>query len=271
MSAVPTEPRAVRGLAQVPIGLLAPSPNNPRERLTDIDELAASMRSHGMIQPIVAQQIPGERQMRIVAGHRRYAAAVRLGWPTVPVIVRREMLPDEELTVMLIENGQRAGLDPIEEARAIKRLVTQGMRKTDIATQIGRSLSHVDMRLSLLRLTPQDQEEVRAGEFRVTEAVRKSRIDAGVTRQQPKDKAKAGARRWHFSHTHLLARNAKARCQRLAHQNGSRVSGGTACGECWEAVIRSDERQQLVDAAAARGRCGTCGHEDHPQPVNHQE
>lgn len=257
-------PRPPRGLTQIPTGMLHPSPNNPREHITDIDALATSMREHGLIQPIVVQQVPGQAGFQILAGHRRHAAAVKLGWPTVPAIVRRDMRPDEELTLMLVENGQRAGLDPIEEARAIKRLVTGGMRKDQVAAKIGRSLSHVDMRLSLLRLTPEEQEEIRAGVTPLMAAVRKSRIDAGVTRATKKPAA------WrHFSTTHHLARNAKARCLRLNHAANLRVVGGLACGECWEAVIRSDERQQLVDDATDRGRCATCGHQDHPQPVNH--
>ena len=257
MTAQPVRrPSAARqaGLVLVPLGLLRPSPNNPREHLTDIDVLAATMREHGLIQPIVAQQIPGTRGLQVIAGHRRLAAAQRLGWETIPTIVRRDMLPDEELTLMLVENGQRSGLDPIEEARAIKRLVAQGMRKPDVAVKIGRSLAHVDMRLSLLRLPPDQQEEVRAGVMPVMTAVRESRIAAGVTRKTAKPAA------WrHFSTTHHLARNAKARCQRLGHAGNLRVVGGLACGECWEAVIRSDERQQLVDDAYRSGRCATCG------------
>ena len=107
---------------------------------------------------------------------------------------------------------------------------------------------------ALLRLPPDQQEEVRAGVMPVMTAVRESRIAAGVTRKTAKPAA------WrHFSTTHHLARNAKARCIRLKHAGNLRVVGGLACGECWEAVIRPDERQQLVDDAYRSGRCATCG------------
>lgn len=118
---------ALAGFARVPVADLHPSPNNPRETLRDIDELALSIREVGLVQPIIAQKIPGKPGFQIIAGHRRHAAVIRLGWDDVPTIVRRDMLPDAELLAMLVENGQRAGLDPIEEARALNRLKTGGM------------------------------------------------------------------------------------------------------------------------------------------------
>src|SRR5690606_38469734 len=115
-------------------------PNNPRENLHGIDELAVSIRENGLIQPITVQRVPGQPGLQIVAGHRRYAAIRRLGWAKVPVVMRRDMLPDEELLAMLVENGQRAGLDPIEEALALDRLRRSGVSKGDIARRVGRSV-----------------------------------------------------------------------------------------------------------------------------------
>lgn len=245
--------RPLGGFARVDINDLHPSPANPRDRLTDIDGLAMSMREAGMIQPIIAQNIPGIG-LQILAGHRRHAAAKRLGWPDVPVIIRRDMLPDDELLSMLIENGQRAGLDPIEEARALKRLTDQGKSQNEIAAKIGRSNAHVSMRLALLRLPIEEQEALRAGHLKVTHAVDKARLASGRTR----GKSKSAQRAWHFAHTHELANRAQARCNRLGHKSGRRVSGGIACGECWESVIRADEREHLHTVSNTRGQCALC-------------
>lgn len=152
---------ALNGLAAIPVAELRPSPNNPRERMTGIDELALSIRENGLIQPIIVQRIPGERGFQIIAGHRRFAAALRLGLATVLCVIRRDMLPDEELLAMLVENGQRAGLDPIEEARALNKLKNKmGISEAEVARRIGRPASHVAGRIMLLALPVANQEEV---------------------------------------------------------------------------------------------------------------
>lgn len=243
------------GFARVDLTDLHPSPNNPRERLTDIDGLAMSMKESGLIQPIIAQRIPGRDGLQIIAGHRRHAAAIRLGWTDVPVIIRRDMLPDAELLAMLVENGQRAGLDPIEEARALNKLKAQGIPAVDIARKVGRSLSDVHARLALLSLTIDDQEELRAGQATITEATVKAKIASGRVRPGAVGRSGTG----HLAAAHPLAPRAKARCRRLAHKPGKGTGvGGVACGECWESVIRADEREHLNTASNQRGRCVLC-------------
>jgi ParB family chromosome partitioning protein len=249
---------ALTGLAAIPVGELRASPINPRDRLTGIDELASSIRENGLIQPIIVQRIPGVPGFQIIAGHRRHAAVRKLGLATVLCVIRRDMLPDEELLAMLVENGQRADLDPIEEARALNRLKAQGMTQEEIARKIGRSGAHVSNRLLLLALPTTEQEELRAGITTITNAVDIAKTTAGRIRPR----SKAAERGWHLSHSHPLGAQAKARCLRL-HKLGRRV-GGTACGECWETVIRADERTTLHDQSANRGRCVLCDHEHDP-------
>lgn len=242
------------GLAAVPIGQLRPSPNNPRENLTGIDDLAASIRENGLIQPLVVQRIPGHSGYQIIAGHRRYAACDKLGMTRVPVIIRRDMLPDEELLAMLVENGQRAGLDPIEEARALNRLKKSGVADQEIARKIGRSQSYVSGRLALLALPVEEQEQLRAGTgLSITAAVSKARTDAGKVKT-PKNGRSSPV---HLGPLHGLAGKAQARCQRL-HPDRKRRVGGTACGECWESVIRADERTHLHRVSDDQGRCVLC-------------
>lgn len=240
------------GLVSLPVEVLHPSPNNPREQLTDIEDLAASIRENGLIQPIIAREAEDAHGYVIVAGHRRHAAVQRLGWMRVDVIVRKHMRPDDDLAAMLVENGQRAGLDPIEEARALQRLKTKlACSDLDLAKKVGRSQGMVSGRLALLSLPVAQQEEVRAKQMSVVHAVAEGRIASGKVR--PKGQTKG----WHLDHTHALATKARARCQRLGHSRG-RTVGGMACGACWESVIRADEREAIQQHAARTGTCPTC-------------
>jgi ParB family chromosome partitioning protein len=226
-------------LVDVPVDQLHPDPDNPRGTLTDIPDLAASMRANGLLQPVIARRHAG--RLILIAGHRRLAAARHLGWPTIPCIVNRTLRPDDALAAMLVENNQRADLDPIEEARALAELQRrEHLTVAALAAKIGRSYPTVQSRLDLLALAPADQERVRAGDLTITAGARQGRAQAG--RSVPNGTAD---RAWHFSHTHPLAAAAAARCTRLDHSRGRRLSGSQACGACWESVIRQDERDHV--------------------------
>lgn len=256
-------PRALQGLMAIKLDELHPSAANPREHLKDIEGLAASMREVGLIQPLVVQRIPGKPGFQIVAGHRRHAAAKLLGLADVPCVVRRDMLPDEELLTMIIENGQRAGLDPIEEARAFNRLKAMGHSDKAIGAKVGHNQVYVSNRLVLLSLPVEEQEQLRAGVVTITASVSQARLDSGRTR--PRAKGKKSAQ--YLSVHHGLSRLARARCQRLAHKSkGAASVGGVACGECWESVIRADERKTLHDQSDQRGRCVLCDSHQDPTP-----
>lgn len=234
--------RVIKGLAMLEVERLRPSPTNPRDRLSGIDDLAASMREIGLIQPIIVQEIPGGG-FQIVAGHRRHAAARKLGLTKVPCVVRRDMLPDEELVAMLVENGQRAGLDPIEEAHAFEAMKAQGHTVVTVARQIGRSEPYVRNRLALLTLTRAEQEGIRAGHYSAAygnDLVRARRQQARREASpvaRPVGRPKGAKTKPYFGDTHPLAAAARARCD---HRGAPKVAG-TACGPCWEAVIRADE------------------------------
>jgi ParB family chromosome partitioning protein len=260
--------KPLNGFAMVALDHLHPSPNNPRENLKGIDELASSIREIGIIQPIIAQRIPGHPGLQIVAGHRRHAAAQRAGLTEVPVVVRRDLLPDEELLTMLVENGQRAGLDPIEEARALRQLKSMGLTDAEIGRKVGRTQVFVGNRLALLSLPVEEQEQVRAGTTTLSAATAKARVDSGRTRPTAKGKKSAQ----HLDLNHELGARARARCQRLGHKSkGAASVGGIACGECWESVIRADERQHLHDQSNQRGRCVLCDTANPAPATNRQE
>ncbi|WP_114202344.1 ParB/RepB/Spo0J family partition protein [Janibacter anophelis] len=241
-----------RELRTVPVTSLHPDPDNPRDDLGDIAELADSIREGGLLQPIVARQRAG--QLIIVAGHRRLAAVQHLGWDSVDVVVTRDMRPDEVLAAMIIENGQRRDLDPIEEARAFARLKKlRGLTSVELGERIGRGQAFVDSRLRLLELPAEDQDKVRAGQMGVTYGTQKARVLAGKVRS-------GGGRIPHLGADHSLAGKARARCAR-EHDLKRALVGKTACGDCWESVIRADERQALTHAAIG-ATCATCGHHD---------
>ena len=126
----------------------------PRQDMDDqsLEELAESIRSFGMIQPIVAQQIPGDDRYEIIAGERRWRAAQLAGYTEVPVSVR-EFENDDKLAVSLIENMQRQDLNPVEEARGLKRLVEEfKMTHQQIADSIGKSRASISNQMRLLHL-----------------------------------------------------------------------------------------------------------------------
>ncbi len=249
---VPVALPAEGQLVEVLLDLVSPDPDNPRESLGDLTELQESMAEHGLIQPLIVRKA-GDEQLVIVAGHRRHEAARRLGWRRIEVIVRRDMPPDDVLAKMLVENGQRAGLDPIEEARALLRLKKMGgLSDAEVGGRVGLSQITVSGRIALLSLPVEEQEAIRAKRLGVVAGVRMARIAAGTVRKTGTGRA------WHLSPDHSLAKLAAARCRRLAHKAG-RLVGGLACGECWESVIRADERQHLAGINAASGACPICG------------
>lgn len=252
-SALVSEPppsAAGKQLRSVPVVDLHPDPDNPRDDLGDVEELADSIRSAGLLQPIVARQRAGA--LIVVAGHRRLAAVELLGWDVVDVVVTRDMRPDEVLAAMIIENGQRRDLDPIEEARAFARLKKlRGLTSVELSERIGRGQAFVDSRLRLLDLPASDQDKIRTGQMGVTHGALKARVLGGNVRS-------SGGRIPHLGADHSLAGKARARCLKL-HQLKRTLVGKTACGDCWESVIRTDERHALTQAAIG-DTCATCGH-----------
>lgn len=238
-------------LTLVKLTRLLTDPDNPRDELRDIDDLAASIKEAGLLQPILART-EGQRLI-VVAGHRRLAAVRLLRWDTVPTIIRPSMKSAVVVAAMLIENNQRVDLDPIEEARGMLRLKNaRGCSDNELAAIIGRNQVFVSSRLALLSLTAEQQAEVRAGNMKLTEATHLGRLNSGKVRKTGLDM------NWHLGPKHTLANQAKARCQRMAHPRG-RTVGGMACGACWEHVIRADERVHLVEHSHRTGSCATCG------------
>jgi ParB family transcriptional regulator, chromosome partitioning protein len=132
----------------VPIDQVDPNPNQPRQVMGDLSELMASITEKGIIEPLVVRQRAGRFQ--IVAGERRYQAAVQIGLRELPVVIR-DADETEMLEIALIENLQRKDLTPFEEAEALHGLAQScGYTHEDLARRLGRSRTSVTESLSLI-------------------------------------------------------------------------------------------------------------------------
>lgn len=147
----PTRP-PTEGLAQLDIDLIDPSPYQPRTRFREeaLDELACSIRSSGIVQPLIVRRV-GERY-QLIAGERRWRAAQRAALGRVPVVVRD--VPEEmALEMTLVENLQREDLNPIEQARAFQRLIEEfGLTQEQVAERTGKDRTTIANAVRLLKL-----------------------------------------------------------------------------------------------------------------------
>ncbi len=232
-------------LTTVRVADLTPDPDNIRDDAADadIDALAADIAEHGLLQPLVAYPDVETGALKLAAGHRRLHAVRRLGWVDVQVIIRPAPAGDlERLDLMAAENLHRRQLNPIEEAKLFSRYVTLGRTQTEIAAQIGRGISYVSQRLSLLELSEDIQRRVADGRMSVTGAVKAAkwqRIAAGTARaDHGTSHQMSQVNVPHFNSAHRLHGAAAHYCRDHLHDAALRIGG--ACGECWERQIRID-------------------------------
>jgi ParB family transcriptional regulator, chromosome partitioning protein len=129
----------------IPVATITASQRNPRRKLHGIDELAASLASHGLLQPVLVRRV--NEHFELVAGHRRLAAAVQLGWQAIPGIVR-SVDEDQAYVLTVVENLQREDLSVREESDALAILVKERKWSThEVAAAIQRSQAYVSKRL----------------------------------------------------------------------------------------------------------------------------
>jgi ParB family chromosome partitioning protein len=159
----PAEGPEVADVAQVEIAQIRPNPFQPRRefRPEELEELAASIREHGVLQPVVLR-VSGEGY-EIIAGERRVRACQRLGWTSIPALVRTAD-DTQMLELALVENIQRADLNPIEEARAYHAYIVRlDLTQEQAAQRLGKSRSAVANMIRLLDLPGDVQEFVSRG------------------------------------------------------------------------------------------------------------
>ena len=197
--------------SEIAIDRIVPNPKQPRRTFVeaDLEELTESIKTKGIIQPILVRPDPSQPEMfEIIAGERRWRAARRAGLSMVPAVVR-EMDDREMLEIAIIENVQRADLNAVEEAEAYKALIDRfGRTQESVAQQVGKSREHVSNALRLLSL-PED----------VREHVREARLTPGHARALMKTSDPSG-----FAAT-VIAKQLSVR-ETEALSRADKVSGG---------------------------------------------
>jgi ParB family transcriptional regulator, chromosome partitioning protein len=169
---------------EIPVALVHPNPRQPRTRFDDtaLEELAESVRENGILQPLLVRPRPAGGY-EIVAGERRYRAALKAGLRHVPVVVR-QLTDDETLALALIENLIREDIGPLETARAFQRLMEDfGWTQEEMGRRVGKSRSAVANALRLLKLPDPIQLSLEQGEL--TEGHARALLGDDRENQQP--------------------------------------------------------------------------------------
>jgi ParB family chromosome partitioning protein len=238
-----TKPRQT--ITHIKAELLTAHPDNIRDDLGDLGDLARSIIEHGILQPITVTEhrLGG---FLILAGHRRFAAGRQAGLTSFPAIIRHDLTDHaEQLVVMLVENVQRRDLSPVEKAEALGALRHRGVTPAEISRRTGIHASTVSSLLALLDLDEESRQNVRAGHLNAGDAIaavrevrRAQRIRmGGPTRGRPVIAEPA-----HFN-THPLLPLVSSIC---GHTTRPKVGNTMCCGQCWEAVIRADATGQTM-------------------------
>ncbi|MBU1312730.1 MAG: ParB/RepB/Spo0J family partition protein [Alphaproteobacteria bacterium] len=158
-------PKPVNPDRMLPIEHVSRNPRNPRRQFdeSDLQDLANSIRQHGIVQPVVVRTVNG--QFEIIAGERRWRAAQLAGLHEIPVIVR-DVDDRTALEIAIVENVQRADLNPLEEALGYDQLIAEyGYTQNDLGGIIGKSRSHVANSLRLLKLPEPVRDMLSSGEL----------------------------------------------------------------------------------------------------------
>lgn len=235
-------------LVRLPIDHIDAGPNT-RGDLDDLTELATSLRHLGQQIPVIVEPVDG--RYRLLDGHRRHAAARRAGLTHLDAVVRPAAVdgPARIVRQLAMQAGGRA-FNPIAEARALHELMFgHNMTREHIAALVGRSPKWVKDRIALTHLTPDEKTAVERGRMPVGEALlilagRRAQRDGrppDAWRARPATPPPTPAETPHLGQGHPLAAAATRQCAGRDHLDRLQV-GGVACGECWEQVIRADER-----------------------------
>ena len=149
---------------ELPLDRIRPNPQQPRRRFDTeaIEELAESIRTHGILQPVVVRQV--DRGYELISGERRWRAARRAGLSGIPAVIREGVGDAEMLELALVENMQREDLDPLERAQGYRSMMsTLGITQEEVASKVGLKRASVANHLRLLELPDEAQDALRRG------------------------------------------------------------------------------------------------------------
>lgn len=152
-------------MVRLPLASIRPNPRQPRKRFAEesLKELADSIREKGLLQPLLVR--PQGDGYELVAGERRYRAALMAGLQEVPAVVK-DLTDREALELALVENLQREDLSPVEEARGYQALLEMGLTQEEVARRVGKARSTVANALRLLQLPPRPSRPWSGGDHR---------------------------------------------------------------------------------------------------------
>src|SRR6266498_6025041 len=206
----PTREEAERegSLVELAIADIRPNPYQPRRDVdaAALEELQASIRKAGLLQPVVVRPAPGNGGFELIAGERRLRACQALGWEKIPA-VKREVDDRTVLTLALVENLQRDDLSPVDEARGYERLIAEfSLTQQDVAAAVGRDRSTVANALRLLRLPEAVLAMLHDGHLsvgharallaledpRMATALAKEAVDLGLSVRDVEDRVRGG-------------------------------------------------------------------------------
>jgi ParB family chromosome partitioning protein len=247
-SAVTPERRREAGVVELPIEAVRRNPEQPRRSFAqpELDELADSIREHGVIQPILVRPLDEPAGgYEIIAGERRWRAAQQAGLRQIPVLVR-DLSPSEVMEVALIENLQRADLNALEEARAYRLMAERFGRTADeVARVVGKSRSHVANTLRLLRLPAAVQDHLEAGRLTAGHARALLDLDAADTLAQ------------RIIDEGLNVRQVEALARRDRPQDGRKLRAPAAAKDADTRAIEGDLSDALGMAVSIRDQGGS--------------
>ena len=181
---------ASAALAQIPLDRIAANPYQPRKAFDEksIDELTRSVREHGIVQPLVVSRTSDNRY-RLIAGERRFRAALKAGLQSVPAVIKDLQQESDALQIALIENIQREDLNPIEEANAYHQLHDDfGLTQDEISRRVGKERSTVANFLRLLKLPEPVKQLLASGQLTMGHARALLSLDSAKKQQQLADR-----------------------------------------------------------------------------------
>lgn len=218
---------AETGIQQIDLTQIEPNPRQPRHNLPSpaLEELAASIREHGLLQPLLLTTAPagnvGGARYQLIAGERRWRAAKLAGLHQVPAIVRGTT-PQQMLELALVENIQRADLNPLEEAEAYRELMDDfGLTQEQVARKVGKDRTTVANILRLLKLPPALKQAVL--EEQISEGHARALLQLNDERHELSMLKTIIAKNLSVRQTEELVRRAM---EAPSHRNGQRVNGG---------------------------------------------
>jgi len=178
------------GLMEVALDQIAPNPYQPRKTFNEasIEELARSVRTHGIVQPLVVTRA-GDNKFKLIAGERRFRAAQKAGLHSVPVVVKEDITAGDALQIALIENIQREDLNPIEEATAYHQLHQEfGLTQEEISKRVGKERSTVANFLRLLKLPESVKKLLASGQLSMGHARALLALESAKKQEQLADR-----------------------------------------------------------------------------------